>query len=92
MLIDGGQVNDNFRRAVMNLKHVMYCRKLVPMSMTLSVIKLCLSREAVEMLGGALKMTKAAENMAQQDMYDIVRSPIITEKATRLAEQNQVVF
>ena len=37
-------------------------------------------------------MTKAAENMAQQDMYDIVRSPIITEKATRLAENNQVVF
>ncbi|MDI9348439.1 MAG: 50S ribosomal protein L23 [Candidatus Symbiobacter sp.] len=37
-------------------------------------------------------MTKAAQNLAQDVIYDILRAPIITEKATRLAEFNQVVF
>lgn len=37
-------------------------------------------------------MTKATKNLPQNVAYDIIRAPIITEKATRLAENNQVVF
>ncbi|GBR13490.1 50S ribosomal protein L23 [Gluconobacter frateurii] len=35
---------------------------------------------------------KTAENMSQEALYDVVRSPLITEKATLLSERNQVVF
>ncbi|MFS3133881.1 MULTISPECIES: 50S ribosomal protein L23 [Gluconacetobacter] len=30
--------------------------------------------------------------MSRETMYDIVRAPLITEKATALSEKNQVVF
>ncbi|WP_171834955.1 50S ribosomal protein L23 [Lichenicola cladoniae] len=30
--------------------------------------------------------------MSREAMYDIVRAPLITEKATALSEKNQVVF
>ncbi|WP_419731132.1 50S ribosomal protein L23 [Lichenicola sp.] len=30
--------------------------------------------------------------MSREAMYDIVRAPVITEKATALSEKNQVVF
>lgn len=30
--------------------------------------------------------------LAREAMYEIIRSPVITEKATALSEQNQVVF
>ncbi|MBS1050562.1 50S ribosomal protein L23 [Gluconobacter japonicus] len=30
--------------------------------------------------------------MSQEALYDVVRSPLITEKATLLSERNQVVF
>jgi large subunit ribosomal protein L23 len=30
--------------------------------------------------------------LSRQQMYDIVRSPVITEKATAVSEHNQVVF
>jgi large subunit ribosomal protein L23 len=30
--------------------------------------------------------------LARQQMYDIVRSPVITEKATNASEHNQVMF
>jgi len=30
--------------------------------------------------------------LARQQMYDIVRSPVITEKATNVSEHNQVMF
>jgi large subunit ribosomal protein L23 len=33
-----------------------------------------------------------ATNLTREAMYTIVRSPIITEKATMLTERNQVVF
>ena len=37
-------------------------------------------------------MTKANPTLSKADMYDIIRSPVITEKATKLYEQNQLVF
>jgi large subunit ribosomal protein L23 len=39
-----------------------------------------------------LAARKRAANMSRESMYDIVRSPIITEKATAAGERNQVVF
>ncbi len=33
-----------------------------------------------------------AANMSRESMYEIVRSPVITEKATLLSERSQVVF
>lgn len=35
---------------------------------------------------------KTALNMSQEALYDVVRAPLITEKATLLSERNQVVF
>lgn len=35
---------------------------------------------------------KTAQNMSQEALYDVVRAPLITEKATLLSERNQVVF
>ena len=33
-----------------------------------------------------------ATTLTQQQMFDIVRSPVITEKATNVSEHNQVIF
>ena len=30
--------------------------------------------------------------MADADLYDIIRSPVITEKSTMASEHNQIVF
>ncbi|GAN86693.1 50S ribosomal protein L23 [Komagataeibacter intermedius TF2] len=35
---------------------------------------------------------KKAERMSREAMYDIIRAPLITEKATALSEKNQVGF
>lgn len=35
---------------------------------------------------------KKAATMSRETMYNIIRSPVITEKATLLTEKNQVVF
>jgi len=35
---------------------------------------------------------RKAENLSREAMYDIIRAPVITEKATILSESNQVVF
>jgi large subunit ribosomal protein L23 len=35
---------------------------------------------------------RAAPKLTRQQMYDIVRAPVITEKATNVSEHNQVVF
>ncbi|MGD9613955.1 MAG: 50S ribosomal protein L23 [Alphaproteobacteria bacterium] len=34
----------------------------------------------------------AETRLTRQQMYDIVRAPVITEKATTLSEHNQVIF
>jgi large subunit ribosomal protein L23 len=39
-----------------------------------------------------LAIRGAAVRMSREAMYDIVRAPVITEKATALSEKNQVVF
>ncbi|MBB2157801.1 50S ribosomal protein L23 [Gluconacetobacter diazotrophicus] len=39
-----------------------------------------------------LAIRKKAERMSREAMYDIVRAPLITEKATALSEKNQVAF
>jgi large subunit ribosomal protein L23 len=39
-----------------------------------------------------LAIRRQAERMSRETMYDIVRAPVITEKATALSEKNQVVF
>jgi large subunit ribosomal protein L23 len=38
------------------------------------------------------KIHKRAKNLSREAMYTIIRSPVITEKATILSESNQVVF
>ena len=35
---------------------------------------------------------RKAANLSPEMMYEIIRSPVITEKATLLTERNQVVF
>ena len=39
-----------------------------------------------------LAIRRQSEHMSREAMYDIVRAPVITEKATALSEKNQVVF
>ncbi len=39
-----------------------------------------------------LGLRRQAERLSREAMYDIVRAPVITEKATALSERNQVVF
>lgn len=39
-----------------------------------------------------LAARKRAENMTRESMYEMIRSPIVTEKATMLGENNQVAF
>lgn len=40
----------------------------------------------------AQNAAKAAKSMSREAMFEIVRSPIVTEKATILGERNQIVF
>ncbi len=35
---------------------------------------------------------RKAANLSRETMYEIIRSPVITEKATLLTERNQMVF
>jgi large subunit ribosomal protein L23 len=35
---------------------------------------------------------RKAENMSRERMFEIIRAPVITEKATLLTERNQMVF
>lgn len=35
---------------------------------------------------------KRKVSLTKDEMYDLVRAPVITEKATRVSEHNQVVF
>lgn len=37
-------------------------------------------------------MSKAAVKLSEERMYDIIRSPVITEKASIIGANNQVVF
>ena len=39
-----------------------------------------------------LAARKRAANMSREAMFEVVRSPVITEKATMLGDKNQVVF
>lgn len=39
-----------------------------------------------------LAARKRAESMSRESMYQIIRAPLITEKATALTERNQVGF
>ena len=34
----------------------------------------------------------ATASITKERMYDVIRAPVITEKATRVSEHNQVVF
>jgi large subunit ribosomal protein L23 len=35
---------------------------------------------------------RAASQLSRQEMYDLIRSPLITEKATAASEHNQIIF
>ena len=37
-------------------------------------------------------MTKPNAKLTKAEMYDIIRSPIVTEKTSRMSENNQVAF
>ena len=39
-----------------------------------------------------LAARKRAATMSKETMYNIIRAPVITEKATSLSDKNQVVF
>ena len=38
------------------------------------------------------KRTKRAPQLSREAMYEIIRNPVITEKATMLTEKGQIVF
>jgi large subunit ribosomal protein L23 len=40
----------------------------------------------------AQNATKVAKSLSREAIYNIVRSPVVTEKATLLGESNQIVF
>ena len=40
----------------------------------------------------AMAAGRAAKKLSREAMFNIIRRPVITEKATSLAEKNQVVF
>ena len=35
---------------------------------------------------------RAMPTLSRQEMYDLIRAPVITEKATNVSEHNQVIF
>jgi len=37
-------------------------------------------------------LRRKAANLSREAMYELIRAPVITEKATMLTERNQVVF
>ena len=37
-------------------------------------------------------ISRVATTLTRQQMFDIIRSPVITEKATNVSEHNQVIF
>jgi large subunit ribosomal protein L23 len=39
-----------------------------------------------------LALRGVASRMSRESMFDVIRAPVITEKATLLSEKNQVVF
>ena len=39
-----------------------------------------------------LEIRRKAERMSREAMFDVVRAPVITEKASALSEKNQFVF
>ncbi len=43
-------------------------------------------------VGQVMAARKRAATMSKEAMYEIIRSPVITEKATAATEKNQVVF
>ena len=43
-------------------------------------------------VGQVLAARRRAATMSKEAMYEVIRSPIITEKATAASERNQVVF
>ena len=43
-------------------------------------------------VGQVLAARKRAATMSKEALYEVIRSPIITEKATAATERNQVVF
>ena len=43
-------------------------------------------------VGQVLAARKRAATMSREAMFEVVRSPVITEKATMLGDKNQVVF
>ena len=59
---------------------------------------LVLTRDAVAAPGGSAEMSrfrvipKAQTTLSREQMYDLVRSPVITEKSTTASEHNQVTF
>ena len=100
MLIIGGPVLDeNFARAARNLPKV----DVLPQqgANVYDILRrdtLVLTRDAVATSGGAPQMSRfrfiprEVPKLTREQMYDIVRSPVITEKATMGSEHNQVTF
>ena len=43
-------------------------------------------------VGQVLAARKRAATMSREAMFEVVRSPVVTEKATMLGDKNQVVF
>jgi len=40
----------------------------------------------------SLAARRRAESLSKEAMYQIIRAPVVTEKATMLSEKNQIVF
>ncbi len=100
LIIDGAAVDESFARAARNLPKV----DVLPQqgANVYDILRrdtLVLTRDAVAAAGGAPRNEPVPRHSAaptarltREEMYDLVRSPVITEKATAVSEHNQVMF
>ena len=99
LIIDGATVDESFARAARNLPKV----DVLPQqgANVYDILRrdtLVLTRDGGRATGGAPQMSRfrviprAETKLTRQEMYDLIRSPVITEKATAASEHNQVTF
>ena len=86
LIIDGADLEVNFTRAARNIPNI----DVLPVQGInvydiLRRKKLVLTKAAVEALEARLQMNKLKS-------YDVILSPVITEKSTLVSEANQVIF
>ena len=93
LIIDGAEIDANFRNC--GAQHSEYRRAADPGHQCLrhhAPRQARADQSRARCAGGALQMSKAAKTVSDPRLYDVILSPVITEKATTASEHNKVVF